>query len=93
MIQTDHGSEFSTRFTHTLAAWSIHHRHARVRQKNDQAHIERFNRTVQEECLDRVAHTVRSFKKALPVYLRWYNNERSHMGINYQTPLEMVPRC
>ena len=69
----------------------MRHRHSRVRQKDDQAHIERFNRTVQEECLDRVVHSVSSFKKALPEYLRWYNGERSHMGINYQTPLEMVP--
>lgn len=91
MVQTDHGSEFSTRFTHRLSARAIRHRHSRVRQKDDQAHIERFNRTVQEECLDRVVHSVASFKKALPEYLRWYNGERSHMGINYQTPLEMVP--
>lgn len=92
MIQTDHGSEFSTRFTHRLLALGIRHRHSRVRQKDDQAHIERFNRTVQEECLDRVAHTVEGFKEALKEYMPWYNGERSHMGINYQTPLEMVPR-
>lgn len=92
MIQTDHGSEFSTRFTHRLLEKDIQHRHSRVRQKDDQAHIERFNRTIQEECFDRVAHTVRSFKRALPPYLRWYNGERTHMGINYQTPLDLVPR-
>lgn len=93
MIQTDHGSEFSTRFTHRLKEREIQHRHSRVRQKDDQAHIERFNRTIQEECLDRVVHSAAAFKKALPEFLRWYNGERSHMGINYLTPLEMVPRC
>lgn len=92
MIQTDHGSEFSTRFTHRLAQQGMLHRHSRVRQKDDQAHIERFNRTIQEECLDRVAHSVSSFKSVLPAYLHWYNSERSHMGINYQTPLDLVPR-
>ncbi|OGG53649.1 hypothetical protein A2851_02045 [Candidatus Kaiserbacteria bacterium RIFCSPHIGHO2_01_FULL_53_29] len=92
MVQTDHGSEFSTRFTHRLLQKDIHHRHSRVRQKDDQAHIDRFNRTIQEECLDRVTHTVASFKRALPPYLRWYNTERTHMGINYQTPLDLVPR-
>lgn len=92
MIQTDHGSEFSTRFTHRLLQKDIQHRHSRVRQKDDQAHIERFNRTIQEECLDRVTHNVASFKRALPAYLRWYNAERTHMGINYQTPLDLVPR-
>jgi len=92
MIQTDHGSEFSTWFTHSLSRMGMKHRHSRVRQSNDNAHVERFNRTVQEECLDRVAHTIISFKKALSVYLPYYNTERLHMGINYQTPLEVLRR-
>ena len=92
MVQTDHGSEFSTRFTHRLQERGMRHRHSRVRQKDDQAHIERFNRTVQEECLDRTAHTIEDFTEALKEYLPWYNGERTHMGINYQTPLSMVPR-
>lgn len=90
MIQTDHGSEFSTRFTHRLLEMAVKHRHSRVRQSNDQAHIERFNRTLQEECLDRITHSITSFRSALPEYLHWYNTERTHMGINYQTPLEVM---
>ena len=93
MIQSDHGSEFSTWFTHSLITLGIKHRHSRVRQKDDQAHIERFNRTIQEECLDRTTHNYSSFKKALPGFLQWYNTERTHMGINYQTPFQMVRRC
>ena len=90
MVQTDHGSEFSTRFTHRLLHMGRGHRHSRVRQKDDQAHIERFNRTIQEECLDRTTHDISSFKKALPEYLRWYNTERTHMGIDYKPALSMV---
>lgn len=92
MIQTDHGSEFSLWFTHGLWTRGIKHRHSRVRQSNDNAHVERFNRTLQEECLDRVAHSLTSFKKVLPGYLDYYNNARTHMGINYQTPLEVLRR-
>lgn len=92
MIQTDNGSEFSAWCTHGWKRMGIAHRHGRVRKSNDQAHVERFNRTVQEECLDRTAHTVSSFKKALETYMPYYNNERTHMGINYLTPLQMVPR-
>jgi len=51
MIQTDHGPEFSTRFTHYLVRMKVVHRHSRVRTLNDNAHIERFNRTLQDECL------------------------------------------
>ncbi len=92
MVQTDHGPEFQKLFRFRLAKLSTAHRYSRVRQKDDQAHIERFNRTIQEECLDRTEHSISSFKQVLPEYLRWYNGERSHMGINYQTPLEVLRR-
>jgi transposase InsO family protein len=93
MVQTDHGTEFSTWFTHGLWLAGFQHRHSRVRQSNDNAHIERFNRTVQEECLDHTAHTLRDFGTALAGYLPYYNGKRLHMGINYQTPLEVLQRC
>jgi len=92
LIKTDHGSEFSTWFTHALLTKKIAHRHSRVRQSNDNAHVERFNRTIQEGCLDRTAHTILAFQKVLPQYLEYYNTERLHMGINYQTPLEVLRR-
>ena len=90
LIQTDHGSEFSIWFTHSMWRLGITHRHARVRQKNDNAHIERFNRTIQEECLDSIPHRVSRYKKAISHYLLYYNTERLHMGLNFKTPLEVV---
>lgn len=93
MIQSDNGSEFSIRFTHSLLRMDVKHRHSRVRKPNDNAHLERFNRTIQEECLDRTAHTLRDFRLAIPQYLKYYNEERLHMGIQYKTPLEVLQRC
>lgn len=93
MIQTDNGGEFQKMFRFRLYKLGIKHRYSRVRQSNDQAHIERFNRTIQEECFDRTSHTINDFRKALKEYLPYYNNERLHMGINYQTPLEVLRRC
>lgn len=92
MIQSDHGGEFSTWFTHCLKTKKIAHRHSRVRQSNDNAHIERFNRTIQEECLDHTANTIENFKIEIPKYLNYYNTERIHMGLNYQTPQEVLRR-
>ncbi len=92
LVQTDNGSEFQKMFKYRIAKIGIFHRHSRVRKSNDQAHIERFNRTVQEECLDRTVCTIPNFKKALKEYLSYYNNERIHMGINYQTPMEVLRR-
>jgi transposase InsO family protein len=93
MIQSDHGSEFSTWFTHHCRRLKMAHRHGRVGKKNDQAHVERFNRTIQEECLDKTAHTLKAFRRALRTYMPYYNNERLHMGIQYQTPREVMQRC
>lgn len=92
-VQTDNGPEFSTWFTHECVRLGISHRHSRVRRSNDNAHIERFNRTVQEECLDRTAHTLEDFGTALKEYLPEYNGSRLHMGLDFQTPLEVLRRC
>ena len=92
MIQTDHGSEFSTQFTHIAWRMGMKHRHSRVRQSNDNAHVERFNRTIQEECLDQIPPTVPALRKAIAGYLTYYNTERLHMGLKYKTPLEVLRR-
>jgi transposase InsO family protein len=90
MVQTDNGGEFQKMFRFRLYKLNIKHRYSRVRQSNDQAHIERFNRTIQEECLDRTPQTLYHFKKALKIWLPYYINERMHMGINYQTPAQRL---
>lgn len=86
-IQSDHGSEFSQHFTERI---KILHRHSRVRRPNDNAHLERFNRTLQDECLRGLAVNVRIFNRELPRYLEHYNNERLHMGIDFKTPRSML---
>ena len=90
LIQSDHGPEFSKWLTKTMKTHDIDHRHSRVRKPTDNAYVERFNRTIQEECLHRVPKTLSSYKKAIPEYLRFYNNERPHMGINMLTPNEVM---
>lgn len=92
MVQSDNGPEFTIGFTHALKRVRIAHRHSRVRRSNDQAHVERFNRTVQEECLDFIPRSVVKLRKALKSYLPYYNGERLHMGIDFKTPLEVMQR-
>ncbi len=90
MIQSDHGSEFSSWFTENAGVLDISHRHSRIRKPNDNAHIERFNRSLQEECLDKVLPVPAEYQKAIDEYLPYYNNRRLHLGINLKTPLECV---
>lgn len=87
VIQSDHGSEFSQRFSEHIC--SIH-RHSRVRRPNDNAHLERFNRTIQEECLDRVPKNTKDLNSAIRNYLPYYNEKRLHFGLKLQTPLQVL---
>jgi transposase InsO family protein len=87
VLQSDHGSEFSQWFTDHI--FSVH-RHSRVRRPNDNAHLERFNRTIQEECLDGVPRDVVALNKALAKYLPHYNGKRLHFGLNLRTPLQAL---
>lgn len=92
MLQSDHGPEFSKWFTKMVAVRGLAHRHSRVRQPNDNAHLERFNRTLQDECLNRCVRSLRSWRRAIPEYLRYYNAERPHLALNMETPLQVVQR-
>lgn len=92
MIQTDHGPEFGRWFHQMLLARGLRLRHSRVRTPNDNAHLERFNRTVQDECLKRYQVAERDTATALKSYLKYYNDSRLHGGINWQTPSQVVAK-
>lgn len=86
-IQSDNGSEFSQHFSERI---KILHRHSRIRKPNDNSYVERFNRTLKEECLRILPRDVKVFNKAMPTYLEYYNTERLHMGINFKTPISLI---
>jgi transposase InsO family protein len=87
MLQSDHGPEFGMWFVSQIKK---SHRYTRIGKPNDNSHIERFNRTVQEECLDRVPRDVEKINLALKEYLRYYNTERLHMGISFRAPIQLL---
>lgn len=89
MLQSDHGPEFGDWFVSQVKKL---HRYTRIGKPNDNAHIERFNRTLQEECIDNIPRTVRSLNSALRKYLTYYNNERLHMGISLQAPMKLLTK-
>jgi putative transposase len=87
MFQSDHGPEFSSWFVGRIKR---SHRYTRIGKPNDNAHIERFNRTLQEECLDDVLCNVQAINCALKKYLRYYNRKRLHMGISLRAPMQLI---
>jgi len=92
-IQSDHGPEFTQHFTTYIQASGIHHRHIRVRKPNDNAHIERFNRTIQEELspeISKYKNNIPWMNRSINEYLQYYNYERLHSGIGHKTPSEII---
>ncbi len=87
MIQSDHGPEFGKWFVERIKK---KHRYTRIGKPNDNAHIERFNRTLQEECLDKDDRTPEAFNAALRKYIPWYNAERHHFGLGLTSPLKYL---
>ena len=87
MLQSDHGPEFGRWFVERIRK---SHRYTRIGKPNDNAHIERFNRTLQEECLDKIPNNVKAVNLALKKNLKYYNYRRVHAGINYLIPMQVV---
>lgn len=89
-LHSDHGSEFSTYFTEHIQKQRIAHRHSRVREPSDNGHIERFLRTLQEECLNNLPRSLRIYRKEIPEYVHYSNTERLHLALGLRTPLEVM---
>lgn len=89
-LQSDHGPEFSKWFSKRILERGLSHRHSRIRTPNDNAHLERWNRTIQDECIRKLPRNLRIWRKEIPEYLRWYNEERPHMGLEMKTPAEIL---
>ena len=92
MVQADNGPEYGRWFEDTLKARGNNVRHSRVRRPNDNAYIERFNRTIQEECTGSSSPIQRELQSKVLTYLAYYNDERLHLGLQCKTPSEMLQR-
>lgn len=95
MVQSDNGPEYGHYFEQQMHGAGIQTRHSRLHRPNDNAHIERFNRTIQEECIGsswRKSVPLSRQRETLAAYLDFYNQKRVHLGIQMQTPAEMLQR-
>jgi transposase InsO family protein len=95
MVQSDNGPEYSRYFEQVLRAKGILTRHTRLHRPNDNAHIERFNRTIQTECIGYSWHRsvpLQRQQAILTAYLDYYNHGRVHLGIQMQIPTAMLQR-
>lgn len=93
-VLTDNGSEFKKHFTEELRRLHLVHFHTYPRTPKMNAHIERFNRTIQEEFVDfhvPLLKDVDAFNRRLMDYLIFYNTERVHHAFgNKLSPVQYM---
>ena len=95
IVQSDNGSEYGRYFEQRIQASGIQTRHSQLGRPNDNAHIERFNRTIQTECIGyywRRSVPLQHQQDTLVTYLDYYNQQRVHLGLQMRTPAEMLQR-
>jgi len=95
IVQSDNGLEFARYFETKLEIKGIQIRHTRLGRPNDNAHIERFNRTIQEECTGPYyleSEPLKKLDNKILNYIDFYNYKRIHLGLEYRTPAEMLHR-
>lgn len=94
-IQTDNGSEFLDHFDRVAKKAGVVHFFTYPRCPKQNACIERFNRTLQEEFVDGNCALLEEpdtkiFNNALIDYLLWYNTKRPHNSLGNKVPMSAV---
>ena len=93
-VLTDNGSEFKKHFAEKLKALHLVHYHTYPKTPKMNAHVERFNRTLQEEFIDFHASLLlnpEAFNRKLVDYLIFYNIERVHFAFeNKLSPVQFM---
>jgi len=92
-LHHDNGSEFKKEFEKACTIMGIPQWYSRPYTPKDNAVLERFNRTIQEEFVEMTEYDilfVDEFNEALLTWLIEYNFNRPHQALDYKTPLEYL---
>ena len=92
-VLTDNGSEFMKHFDEELRRLHKNHWHTYPKTPKMNAHVERFNRTIQEEFIDYHQDLLLDpdqFNRRLIPWLLWYNAERPHWALKLDSPVQFL---
>lgn len=96
VVQTDNGTEFLGEFNQHLEQQNIKHEFIYLRSPKINGVVERFNRTIQEEFIQRNDDLIildqQKFNLKLQNYLIWYNTKRPHYSLGQIPPTEYMQR-
>ena len=92
-VQTDNGSEFALHFHDAVKEAGLHF-NTHPRSPKENAHVERFNRTLNEEFLQYHRALLRDdpaeFNRKLVDWLLWYNAQRPHYALGQVSPFRFM---
>ena len=90
--QSDGGSEFQTLFVAAVVATGSDHRYSRPYKKNEQSHIENFNKALRSECFPRGEYReadIPELQQQANAFTKHYIERRWHMGLpDLMTPAQ-----
>src|SRR3989344_2074553 len=89
-VQTDNGHEFLGEFDEYLRQQNILHHFIYFHSPRLNGVVERFNRTVQDEFINRndeLWYDLDLFNQKLTGYLQWYNTRRPHHSLDLKPPI------
>lgn len=92
-VQTDNGSEFHKYFADYLKERKIKHYWNYPGRPYRNGHVEKFNRTIQEEFIDQNEiwlSDMAEFNRRMSDWLVWYNTERPHWSLNLLSPVDYL---
>lgn len=98
-VQTDNGSEFLASFDAYCQEKKIEHLFTYPRSPKINGVVERFNRTIQEEFIERCDsfwYDLSEADRKMEKYLSWYNDNRPHTSLGLLSPLnfyQSIPEC
>lgn len=89
-IRTDNGPEFISKvFQQWMKKNDIQWVKIQKGKPQQNALIERFNRTYREDVLDaNLFNTIEELEELTALWIKEYNEERPHQSLNYKTPIE-----
>ena len=89
LLQSDGGPEFKGEFALRALLFCDRHRIARPYKKNEQAHIESFNRTLRKECLGWSHYKpvqMPMLQERVEAFLQRYHYHRPHLAFDPMRP-------
>lgn len=94
-IQTDNGGEFQNDFVSHLTTDNIKHQYIWIHTPDQNGCVERSHRTDDEEFYreeDTKDMSLEELNQALDEWIKYYNTERLHFSLNFDTPEEYLAK-